>query len=382
MRLLFASVGAYGHLYPVIPLALAARDLGHDVSFATAPQFHPVLRAAGLKTVAAGGTIDDAFRTAFTELGGPPADEAAQVAIAVEVFSRMLTVDAVKDLSPVLKNGAFDLVVYEVGNRGAGIAADLAGVPAAIMSLGRVPEGPLWEDVMFPAFAAIATEFGLKIRDPLTYDHPYIDICPASLQAPSFARPTTHVAMRPVAWNPPGALPPVALDRDPTRPLVYLTLGTTFAQAGLFRQMATGLARLPIDAIIATGPAVQPDELTDLPPNVTVAQWVPQADLLRHVDLVIHHGGSGTFLGALAQGLPQLILPQGADQFSNAQVLVDAGLGEQILPPDLTPDALADRAQALLLNDPVLAAARRLAEEISLMPTPEETLGRLTEFVL
>jgi UDP:flavonoid glycosyltransferase YjiC (YdhE family) len=376
MRILFASIGAHGHVHPVIPLALAARDLGHDVSFATAPQFHPVLQAAGLKTIAAGGTIDDAFRTVIAGLDGPPVDQAA---IAVEVFSRVLTVDVVKDLSPVLESGDFDLVIYGVGNRGAGIAADLAGVPAAIMSTGRVPEGPIWE-VLFAAFAAVAGEFGLKIQDAMTYDHPYIDICPPSLQGPSFVKPKTHVAIRPVAWSPPGALPPIALDRDPARPLVYLTLGTEFAQVDLLRQIAAGLGRLPIDAIISTGPTVPVGELTDLPANVTVEQWVPQADLLRHIDLVIHHGGSATLLGALAQGLPQLILPQGADQFSNAQAVVDAGVGEQILPPDLTPEVLADRTQALLLNAQIRTAARRLAEEISAMPTLEETIERLTEF--
>lgn len=36
--------------------------------------------------------------------------------------------------------------------------------------------------------------------------------------------------------------------------------------------------------------------------------WVPQAELLPHVDVLIHHGGSGTTLGALSVGAPQLIL--------------------------------------------------------------------------
>ena len=44
--------------------------------------------------------------------------------------------------------------------------------------------------------------------------------------------------------------------------------------------------------------------------------------------LVVHHGGSGTMLGALAHGLPQLRRPQGADQFLNAEALLPTGAAE------------------------------------------------------
>ena len=53
MRIVFASIGAHGHLYPLVPLALAARELGHQAVMATAEQFHPGLKQAGLETVTA-----------------------------------------------------------------------------------------------------------------------------------------------------------------------------------------------------------------------------------------------------------------------------------------------------------------------------------------
>src|SRR5256885_9690132 len=36
VRLLFTSLAAYGHVYPLLPLAVAAREAGHEVLFATA----------------------------------------------------------------------------------------------------------------------------------------------------------------------------------------------------------------------------------------------------------------------------------------------------------------------------------------------------------
>ena len=51
----------------------------------------------------------------------------------------------------------------------------------------------------------------------------------------------------------------------------------------------------------------------------------------RAVDAVVTHGGAGTTLGALAFGVPLLVLPQGADQYANAERVVAAGAGRQLL---------------------------------------------------
>ena len=36
---MFASLGAYGHLYPMMPLALALADVGHEAVIASGPPF-------------------------------------------------------------------------------------------------------------------------------------------------------------------------------------------------------------------------------------------------------------------------------------------------------------------------------------------------------
>jgi UDP:flavonoid glycosyltransferase YjiC (YdhE family) len=40
---------------------------------------------------------------------------------------------------------------------------------------------------------------------------------------------------------------------------------------------------------------------------------------------IVHHGGTGTVLDALEAGLPQPLLPQGADHFVNVEILTAAG---------------------------------------------------------
>lgn len=45
MRVLFASLASVGHTYPLIPLAIAVRDAGHEVHFAAGENVHaPLLR--------------------------------------------------------------------------------------------------------------------------------------------------------------------------------------------------------------------------------------------------------------------------------------------------------------------------------------------------
>jgi len=39
VKIMFASLGAYGHLYPMMPLALACADAGHEVAIATGKPF-------------------------------------------------------------------------------------------------------------------------------------------------------------------------------------------------------------------------------------------------------------------------------------------------------------------------------------------------------
>jgi UDP:flavonoid glycosyltransferase YjiC (YdhE family) len=143
------------------------------------------------------------------------------------------------------------------------------------------------------------------------------------------------------------------------------------------RAAATGLGTLDVDVLVTVGPDGDPDALGPLPDSVRVERFVAQAALLGQLDLVVHHCGSGTMLGALAHGLPQLALPHGADQFANAEALVANGAGRRLLPEEITPEAVAEAASALLAEPAPRAAARRLAAEIAAMPSPAAVVAEL-----
>lgn len=330
MRVLFVSLGSVGHAYPLVPLAVAARGAGFEVHFAVGEEVHGVLTGLGLRP----------FR---------PADSF------YEIYA--------EDLEPELGRLRPDLVVHGWGVPGAAVAACRAGVPGVWHGFGRmIPEG-----IGFELPTRIAGAPGL----------PHLDICPPSLQDKGFLAAEDRIELRPVPFSMPGELP---VRGGGGKPLVYLTLGTAFGTPELLGMAIAGVAGLDVHVVVATG-RVAPQLLGQVPGNVTVREWVPQAELLPHVDVVVHHGGSGTTLGALAVGAVQVILPQGADQFANAEAVVAAGAGVRLLPGELSADAIATQVQKVLPRHTTYRdAARGLAEEIARMPSPDEVARGLPEY--
>jgi UDP:flavonoid glycosyltransferase YjiC (YdhE family) len=115
-------------------------------------------------------------------------------------------------------------------------------------------------------------------------------------------------------------------------PLVYLTFGSVAASLGffpaLYRKAIDSLAALEARVLVTVGGASDPAELGALPASVHVERWYPQEGVLAHADAIVSHGGYGSMLGALAAGIPQVVLPLfGGDQWANASRLAELGVG-------------------------------------------------------
>ena len=379
MRVVFSSRPAYGHLNPLLPLATACRDAGHDVVFATGERALARLRALGFRAERAGISIDAADALALTDdpgLGELPRDQRWRIGVAV--FGDVLARRTLADLRPLLDAVSPDLVVYDETDIGAAAAAHGAGVPAVAHSLGRRLPDPIRRAVL-ARLASVMGELGLDaLPGDLFETGAYIDICPPTLQDASAVEPGERIPLRPVAPREPGDAVPDWILGARARPLAYLTLGTYVSgNVASLRAAAIGLGALEIDTLVTVGPDGDPASLGALPDSVRVERFVPQGALLPHLDVVAHHAGSGTLLGALSHGLPQLLLPHGADQFMNAGALVACGAARRLLPEEITAQAVAEAVGALLGEPAYRLAARGLADEIAAMPDPAATVPAL-----
>ena len=82
-----------------------------------------------------------------------------------------------------------------------------------------------------------------------------------------------------------------------------------------------------IELVVTVSELHDPVTLGELPPTAHIEQWLPLAPILPRCDAVLCHAGTGTTLAALTAGLPLVLVPQGADQFTNAASCQAAGVG-------------------------------------------------------
>ena len=161
------------------------------------------------------------------------------------------------------------------------------------------------------------------------------------------------------------------------RPLVYLTFGTVFSEYELFAAALAGIRELGVGVVVTVGNSGDPAALGPQPANVVIERYIPQTQILPLCDAVASHAGSGTALAALSLGIPQLCLPQRADQFINADAIARAGAGLTIAPGDVDAATVGQEARRLLEDPRHLRAARAIAGEIALMPSPEDVAAAL-----
>lgn len=64
--------------------------------------------------------------------------------------------------------------------------------------------------------------------------------------------------------------------------------------------------------------------------NFLITKRLSLHEILPKVKGFVQHGGIGTMAHALITGTPQLLIPQGADQFSNARLIEGLGVGLEI----------------------------------------------------
>ncbi len=379
VHILFAAPGAYGHVNPMIPLALALQRAGHTVHWATSPALCRRVAAAGFTTTAMGletETRHGALRSRYPD-EATLAPEARRLLMFPKLFGAIEAPVALPQLLSAATAAPPDVIVHGAAEFASAIVARRFGVPHVTHGFGAlVPRDileaasrevePLWESV-----GVEPPEFGGS------YEHLYLDIYPTELHPASQAHVPRVQPLRPVAVDAvKGEVLPAYLD-DSSRSIVYVTFGTVFNPAAVFAPVLDAARTLDATFIVTVGPDADPDALGTLPANVAVERYVSQSLLLDRCAVVVSHAGSGTFLAALARGIPQLCLPQAADQFVNAAACEMFGAGLALAPGTATTDAVADAIRRLLGEPAFRARAGAAAAAIAAMPSPDDVVATI-----
>jgi UDP:flavonoid glycosyltransferase YjiC (YdhE family) len=373
MRILFSCAPVLGHFLPMTPLIDAALRAGHEVAVASGSDLEVEVKRLGAEFWQAGQSVAElmAMHQPDAMADAPPEEREAQMGTDIESVFIPLGRRKARDLVARAVDWRPDLVVHEMTDLAGGIAATVTGARAAVHALSPSP-AVVWS-MFLPAYASLCDEWQI-VNQYLAAD--YIDMAPAALrqEPPGFAR---ILPVRPAPPPSPADNATLLLPREHPE-TVYLTLGTVFHDAtDVFRAALEGLSMLPVNTFVTTGPGLDPARVGEWPAHIHVTDFVPQELVLPHCQVAIHHGGSGSMIGALRHGLPQLVLPRGADNFHNAQLAQAAGVALTLTPEEVSSQAIADAVTLLLTEPGFTATARTIGADIAAMPSPDQVLLQL-----
>jgi UDP:flavonoid glycosyltransferase YjiC (YdhE family) len=374
MKILVVATPGAGHVNPMAPLIEALLAQGDEVTVAAGEDPGGVVARVGADYRAAGrGEMEWLADLQSRVLHGLPGDGLAPERInyyfVPRMFAEIAVPDMIDDVVAIGTEVEPDVVLFETYALAGPLAAEVFGVPGVhhlispmlpheVLELADDAVSPVWRsfDRTSPGYGGV-------------YQGITIEVTPPSLEPLTVPHGET-LAMRPAPL-------PVTVPARSDPPCVYLTLGTLFGNAEVFRTALAGLAGEDVEVVVTVGGGIDPAALGSVPANARVERYVPQAELLTRCSVVIHHGGSGTMYGSLAHGIPQVVLPQGADNFVNARLLDRCGAGLTIQPDDLSSEAVRDAVRLVLGQPSYRDTALRLADELAALPDPGEVARTL-----
>jgi UDP:flavonoid glycosyltransferase YjiC (YdhE family) len=385
MRVLFTTSPGVGHVFPTVRTAQAFQAAGHEVLYALGG--HVAMAAsAGMAVVDTAPGVD--FSQIFRQFAGDRqqallgAGDESDGRWVARLFARVseVTVDATV---AVVAQWKPDVVVHTPLQGAGRLIASQCGVPAVEHGIGLgLPSA--FAELLRAEMRESYEKHGVGQEPPASA---HLDVAPASMTRtmndqpgdPTSGERVLRRSLRYVPYNGGGVLPDWLL-QTPSRPRIALTLGTVLpAMGGLDRLSALLAAAAGVDAefVLALG-EVDTANLPAPPDNVRVCrEWIPLGWLLRTCVGAVHHGGAGTTLTTLDAGIPQLLLPHGADQHINAEAVRARGAGHVVAPESINPGDL----ERLLTDTAARAVAAEVRSEMAAMPAPAAVVPRVVEFV-
>ena len=390
MRVLFTTRGSSGHVTPLAPFAHACLRAGHEVLVAAQHHFEENVERTRLPFAPVGAPKPEEWMPLLPTFASLRLDEGHDRMVA-EFFGTIDVNAMLPGLRRVADEWRPDLIVRESWEYGSTIVAEERGIPLARVGLGLAGVEDVSERAAVPAIDRARAAAGLP-ADPdgeRLRAAPYLTDMPEALEDPAAPAPPPTRRFR-TAEVPEPAEP---------EPLVYLSFGSVTAGAhlplypALYRAAIEALAPLPARILVTVGEDRDHAELGPLPDNVTVERWVPQDEVLPRAAAVVTHGGHGSTLGALAHGVPCVVLPLfSLDQWFNAEAVARAGAGVALdgerhtrrgvdLPSPETLAALRPAVEHVLDDPGPRRAAQGIAEAIRALPGVDQAPAALEALV-
>lgn len=393
-RIVLATIGSLGDLYPVIAFALGLRARGHRVEIATSEIYREKIGALGLAFHALRpDLLASGEHIVASIMDGPRGTERL---MRDHLFPAVRQMHA--DLLPVVA-GADALIASEL-IFAASLLAATTGVRWISYTLAPVSLFSLHDPPMLPAPAILQWTQGLgpwvhrvvkRIAKIVSYswwrplrqlrhelglppgEHPLFEgkyssrlnlaLFSSVLQQPQPDWPPHAVQTGFLFYDENTekssrlALPPsvAAFLAAGDAPLVF-TLGSAavYLPGNFYAESVKAAQQLGRRALLLLGKNPPPQ---NLPSSILAWDYLPYARIFPHAAALVHQGGVGTTAQALRAGRPMLIVPFAHDQFDNAARIKRLGAGRMIRRERYRAKHVAAELERLLREPRHLAAA-------------------------
>jgi MGT family glycosyltransferase len=370
-RFLFVVPPLVGHTLPTVALGHELSDRGHQVAWAGHAEavgslLPPEARLIPVAANFGGQSLAEVRRHSLGLRG------AAAFRFLWADFLIPLAASMVPGVAAAVDEFAPDVLVVDQQALAGALVARQRGLPWATSAttsaeltdqFANMPRLGTWARQCLADF-----QHGWAISDPVDLrfsDHLVLAFTTATLVGSICDFPGHYVFVGPAIGARAGApdFPWDWLDAD--RQHILVSLGTVNQKAGR-RFFATAVAAVAPLADRLQLILVAPPDLVDPPPDhIMVREFVPQLDLLPHLDAVVSHAGHNTVCEALTHGVPLVVAPIRDDQPVIAGQVVDAGAGIRVHFGRVGATELRN-AITTLLDDPSYSdAAQRVREEFT-----------------
>nr|WP_111553234.1 macrolide family glycosyltransferase [Kitasatospora sp. SolWspMP-SS2h] len=356
------GIPAVSHVRPGLEVIRELVARGHRVTYANDPAVAELIAPTGAELVPYPSTLPVADHDW-------PADAIGAMRVFLEDAIAVLPrLRAHYDADPA------DLYLYDIGAYAARALAEAQGRPVVQLSptlvgwegyreeVGAHLRGLPRADAYFARFAEWLAGSGATTTDVDDFSgrparavamiteamQPHADR--VDREAVDFVGPCFDLGAEQGGWQRPAGAEKVLL----------VSLGSAFTrQPEFYRACLAAFGDLPgWHLVLQIGRHTDPAELGEVPAGVEVHPWVPQRAVLEQADAFVTHAGMGGCGEGLLAGVPMIAVPQAAEQFMNADRLVELGVARRIDTADATPRALRS-ALAELVADPAVAARSR-----------------------
>lgn len=116
--------------------------------------------------------------------------------------------------------------------------------------------------------------------------------------------------------------------------------------------------------VIAVGHRIDLSELGEIPPNIEVHRQVPQLAVLAAAAAFVTHAGMGGCTESLWFEVPTVAIPQAVDQFGNAALLEELGVGVQLADADVTAETLRSAVDDVAASAEIEARLSEVGAEV------------------